>query len=370
MAWEGLRRSKDSSASLLLALLAGLPRAAAAEVSLPFVLVSDLDRASLVAGEGSWRAFLRYGELLLDDAAGGCDAAAERQQQHCPAPRRRYRVRMGREEELRSRHAYRGRGMELSDLALFGDPPELWSVCDSTGILHRLAGPLAAEGPRSVLPQRVLLDDGGTSHLPAKSEWMAVKDGLLHVGGHGKEWVSGGVIRGRGAEWVRVISDEGALQYQDWRERYGAIRNATGTSFPGYLSHEAVDWDAVHRRWVIAPRKAQASDVPGGYDDLADEQRGTNLLLQASEDFRTIRQTTVGSLEPAWGASGLRLLPAGADTRQARHALIVRSSEVGGSAQSSLGVFSVEDGQPMDSSALWHPVGPRKYEGVAWLIDK
>ena len=110
--------------------------------------------------------------------------------------------------------------------------------------------------------------------------------------------------------------------------------------------------------------------MPGGYDDLADEQRGTNLLLQASEDFRTIRQTTVGSLEPAWGASGLRLLPAGADTRQARHALIVRSSEVGGSAQSSLGVFSVEDGQPMDSSALWHPVGPRKYEGVAWLIDK
>ena len=84
------------------------------------------------------------------------------------------------------------------------DPPELWSVCDSTGILHRLAGPLAAEGPRSVLPQRVLLDDGGTSHLPAKSEWMAVKDGLLHVGGHGKEWVSGGVIRGRGAEWVRA----------------------------------------------------------------------------------------------------------------------------------------------------------------------
>ena len=43
---------------------------------------------------------------------------------------------------------------------------------------------------------------------------------------------------------------------------------------------------------------------------------------------------------------------------------------MGGSAQSSLGVFSVEDGQPMASSALWHPVGPRKYEGVAWLIDE
>ena len=85
-------------ATLLPALLTGLPRAAAAEVSLPFVLVSDLDRASLVAGEGSWRAFLRYGELLLDDAASGCDAAAERQQQHCPAPTRR-------SPELRHRQA-------------------------------------------------------------------------------------------------------------------------------------------------------------------------------------------------------------------------------------------------------------------------
>ena len=47
---------------------------------------------------------------------------------------------------------------------------------------------------------------------------------------------------------LREFSAEGALQYQDWRERYGAIRNATGTSFPGYLSHEAVDWDAAGSR--------------------------------------------------------------------------------------------------------------------------
>lgn len=349
-----------------------LPVAAAAstptDTRIPFVLVSDLDRASRTQNRGRpvWRAWLQHGELR-----GMGDAT-----------QRRYTVRIGREEELWSQHAYRERGLELSDLVQFGS--DLWSVCDSTGLLYRLRGVGDPEGGATALPQRVLLDDDGNASIPCKSEWMAVKDGELYVGGHGKEWVDAGVVRGRGAEWVRVLSSSGSLRYEDWHDRYAKLRAATNTSFPGYLSHEGVDWDEQRRRWVIVPRKAQDASVEGGYDDTTDETRGTNLLLSASENFDTVNVSTLGNLDSAWGASGIRLLPAAstclAAGTGARHVLVVRSSEQADQSRSSVGVFSLEDGQSLligtsdgesprigDDEAIWAPVGARKYEGVAWL---
>ena len=379
----------------LLAAAACVVAATATRDALPFVLVSDLDRASRVqdGGRPAWRATLLHGELERLPPPGVDEAGTGQ----CDPGSARYRVRLGREEELFSRHSYRERGMELSDLAQFGADRELWSVCDSTGLLYRLRGVSVSgsddDAPPTALPQRVLLDDDGNSSLPCKSEWMGVKDGSLYVGGHGKEWVSAGVVRGRGAEWVRVLGADGSVRYEDWHERYGKLRAATDTSFPGYLSHEAVDWDGAQRRWIMVPRKAQASSVEGGYDDTVDELRGTNLLLSVSEDFSAIQQVTLGAVDPAWGASGIRLLPVAegststvdgactaAASRQARHVLVLRSSEQGGHAESSLGVFSVDDGLSLLASdaggqaageagteAMWVSVGPRKYEGVALL---
>ena len=360
--------SEMAGALLVLLLVLLVAAAVSAPTPIPFVLVSDLDRASRSqdGGRPVWRAWLQHGELLAVDD---------------DVTQPRYTVRLGREEELLSQHSYRERGMELSDLVQFG--ADLWSVCDSTGLLYRLRGVGDERGP-TALPQRVLLDDDGNSSMPCKSEWMAVKDGALYIGGHGKEWVEAGVVRGRGSEWVRVLDPSGSLRYEDWHDRYGKLRAATNTSFPGYLSHEGVDWDAQQRRWIIVPRKAQVASAGGGYDDSADETRGTNLLLSVSEDFSTINISTLGALESAWGASGIRLLPAAgacpAAAVSARHVLVVRSSEHGVHCSSSVGVFSVEDGQSLlvagtdsgspqtgDGEAVWVPVGSRKYEGVSWL---
>ena len=367
--------------------------AAVPGLSYSFVFVSDLDRAShmLEGSRSVWRAWLQHGELLAFDDTSSADCSADA----CSRPRRRYRVRMGGAVELFSKHAYKDRGMELSDLVQFGEPGDLWSVCDSTGLLYRLPSASGGGNRRAVLPQRVLLDDDGSSSMPCKSEWMAVKDGSLYVGGHGKEWVDRGVVKGRGAEWVRVVGADGTLKYEDWHDRYAMLRAATNTSFPGYVSHEAVDWDDVSRQWVMAPRKAQYSSVEGGYDDKTDELRGTNLLLTVSEDFDTVGQLELGALDLAWGASGIRLLPTadGDDAQQqaARHVLVVSSSEQGDHAESSIGVFSMDDGQslllpddgddlPVDGGdavaavavaaadgVVWYPVGSRKYEGVSFL---
>lgn len=358
-------------ANAVLLLAAAAAAMCSEHAPVPFVLVSDLDRGSRTGTQGGgrpvWRAWVKHGELLVVD-----DDAAQR----------RYRVRMGREEELVSQHGYRERGMELSDLVQFGS--DLWTVCDSTGLLFRLRGVGNEEQTSVALPQRVLLDDDGNSTLPCKAEWMAVKDGSLYVGGHGKEWVDAGVVRGRGSEWVRVLGLDGSLRYEDWHDRYTKLRAATNTSFPGYLSHEGVDWDVEGRRWIIVPRKAQTASINGGYDDSTDETRGTNLLLSVSEDFSTINVSTVGPLDYSWGASGIRLLPTAGectiDSSRARHMIVLRSSEHSGQSKSSVGVFSVDDGQSLlvpesgtgshpaaSDEEVWVPVGSRKYEGVAWL---
>ena len=41
---------------------------------------------------------------------------------------------------------------------------------------------------------------------------------------------------------------------------YQALRKASNTSYPGYLWHEAVHWDARNRRWIILPRKESQTE--------------------------------------------------------------------------------------------------------------
>jgi hypothetical protein len=85
----------------------------------------------------------------------------------------------------------------------------------------------------------------------------------------------------------------------------GLLRRATGTEFPGYLTHEAVVFNHYTRQWVFLPRKA--SKQP--YTDATDEHCGTNLLLLVSEEFSNVTVLTVGPLEPEWGFSSIALVP-------------------------------------------------------------
>ena len=249
---------------------------------------------------------------------------------------RQYMVRLG-HEKLLSKHSYRERGMELSDLVQFDR--DLWTVCDSTGLLYRLRDVGDEERRPAVLPQRVLLDGDGNSSMPCKSEWMAVKDGALYVGGHGKEWVDAGVVRGRGAEWVRVLSPDGSLRYEDWHDRYAKLRVATNPRFQDILVTRVsigTRSDALDH----GPQKAQTASVEGGYDDGTDETRGTNLLLSVSEDFSTINTSTI-ELDVAWGRLGFGWCrPQSCSTTGLIHVTsLIRSSEHGDQSRSSVGAL-------------------------------
>lgn len=87
---------------------------------------------------------------------------------------------------------------------------------------------------------------------------------------------------------------------------YNALRKATNTSFPGYLSHEAVVWHPgkkeaflvrseyllnaapEKRKWLFLPRKA-SENIP--YDEQTDEHLASNLLLIVDEDFSHVEVT-------------------------------------------------------------------------------
>ena len=109
--------------------------------------------------------------------------------------------------------------------------------------------------------------------------------------------------------WVKAIDENGRIENFDWRPVYKALRAATGHTYPGYLWHEAVHWDALHRVWVVLPRKASASR----YSVAEDQRKGTNLLLLASEDFADIQVCKRDGCAAAW--AGGRVLTRGLQVR-------------------------------------------------------
>lgn len=274
--------------------------------------------------------------------------------------------------------------MELSDLVRWGPERDFWSVCDYTGVLYQLKGVGAApEGAESAkvtaLPRQVLLDEDGNSPLPAKSEWMVTKGDKLYVGGHGKEWVDNGVIKARGAEWVRVMGADGVLRYEDWHDRFAVLRAHTNATHPGYLSHEAAEWDAERGRWLFFPRKASTQGVP--YDDTTDETMGSNLMIIATEStespssgFGDVVVRSIGPHDAAWGVGAARLLPSFDETcgHDEGAVMLLRVFEDEHSVDTVLGVFDVKTGASLLSvggeDVVWTPLATTavKFEGIAF----
>jgi hypothetical protein len=92
----------------------------------PIALIEDPDRASIVANGGGlatteWQSILQMGVLIRDDKG-------------------EYSVKWRGELPFRSKYSYGGRGMELSDLAMFNN--ELVSIDDRTGILFKVSSQL------------------------------------------------------------------------------------------------------------------------------------------------------------------------------------------------------------------------------------
>jgi len=148
-----------------------------------FALIADMDKKA--QGEKHWlHTVLKVGTLRPHfEIRNG-----ERKQ--------KFSLQWDHEIPLKSRHAHKSRGLELSDLAYWKG--SLWSICDSTGILYEFV-PSSVAGSQAddefsctdyttaetinLVPKLIITDDGGTSTLPAKNEWIAVVDDRLYIGG-------------------------------------------------------------------------------------------------------------------------------------------------------------------------------------------
>lgn len=293
-------------------------------------IVTDLDTDSKSeAKSNTWLSYLKYGNLTISDS---------------------YNVNIqfdSKSVELTSRMSEGGRGMELSELVVFNG--KLYTVDDRTGIVYEIFN-------NKVIPWVILTDGNGKELKGFKCEWATVKDGRLYVGGLGKEWTTtDGEVVNTNPQWVKSIGPMGDIQHHDWKDNYNALRAKAGTTLPGYMIHESCVWSTVHQRWFFLPRRASKER----YEELKDERRATNLMLTASEDFKTVELNRIGNINPTHGFSSFKFIPG------TNHNVVValKSEEDGDKKATYIMVFNI------DGTILYGEtkIGDQKFEGIGFV---
>lgn len=298
--------------------------------SYTITVVADKDKAS--KGEGAWESSLLTGTLSRDEETG------------------RYAISWDKETiTLNSQINEGGRGMELSDLTYFNG--KLYTFDDRTGIVFEVD-----REKQRVIPQHILMDGNGRSGKGFKCEWGAVKDGLLYVGGLGKEWTnSEGKVLSRDPQYVKTIDTEGRIEHHSWVHVYEALREAAGTPNPGYLIHEAVRFNPVSRRWFFFPRRASKE----AYDDVLDEKRGANIVISTNEDFEDIKVSRIGPQIDSHGFSSFSFVP-----YRENEVVALKTEELDGNIATYITVFDLAKEQVLLEESK---IGDVKYEGVEFL---
>lgn len=210
----------------------------------------------------------------------------------------------------------------------------------------------------------------GLQVTPFKTEWAAIKESVLYVGGTGKEWTnSDGSILNEHMKWVKLIDERGRISNENWKFVYDKLRAVSNTSYPGYMVHEAVSFNHRRRQWVFLPRRM--SNVP--FSDPVDVMMGANTMFLVSEDFQHVEMRRVGPLEPDWGFSCIKPIISFADHPDLPdYYLGIKSKEVMNEEGemihegSKLVVFDLEGNIHSEFQSL-HAVD--KYEGIAFLPD-
>lgn len=263
-------------------------------------LISDLDKESRhPKHKYTWRSFYLKGRLGYARASETITISFDGTQP----------------TELTHSYAYKGRGMELSELTTFNG--RLLTFDDRTGLVYELAND-------NVVPWVLLMDGNGRTGKGFKSEWATVKDQRLYVGSMGKEWTtSEGDYQNYDPMYVKVINVDGEVsvytaqhlrlaafkfrrrrrssimafshfnriqvQHLNWMDNYKAIRAPLNIQWPGYMIHESAMWSDHHNRWFFLPRRCSKEK----YNETRDEMMGCNVLLSASEDFANVQMTKV-----------------------------------------------------------------------------
>uniref|UniRef100_A0A6A7G2S2 Apyrase n=2 Tax=Hirondellea gigas TaxID=1518452 RepID=A0A6A7G2S2_9CRUS len=257
------------------------------------------------------------------------------------------------EFELQSAHSEAGRGMELSELAIFQD--RLWTFDDRSGIAYEISK------DHQVIPRFILTEGDGNSPKGQKTEWATVCDDKLFVGSFGKEFVNPKTneITSVANLWVSIVDKFGIVTHENWTENYNALRKMTSTLYPGYMIIEAIEWSDIHQKWFILPRRV--SEDP--YDEVLDESRGSNVMLSASKDFSTVEVWKVGTLRPTHGFSSFKFVPGSDDSIVV--ALKTEENEKEGTQKTHIMAFELFSGKTlMDETEI-----PKafKFEGLIFL---
>lgn len=306
-------------------------------------IVTDLDQMSKIetAQKPQWRSYFKRGTIKRFRNQGQVS----------------YDIQWEPDKEIVGVLGEEGRGMEFSELVTYQG--KLLTVDDRTGVVFEITPELKA------IPRHILMEGNGETSKGQKNEWATEKDGLLYVGSFGKEYVnSDGTIKNKWNLWVSVIDKNGKVWHEDWTDKYEVLRKATDASWPGYMIHEAIEFDPINRRWVVLPRRV-SSDM---YDEKTDERKGSNLVLILDEDFtRVERKFAVGPAIPLRGWSTFKFQPgSNNDVIVAVKTEEEENKKTGVAAQRSfITVFRLSDGAELMEQT---PIpGSYKFEGLEFL---
>jgi len=292
-------------------------------------VISDKDKHS--KNSNSWDSILKSGTISRDTRTG------------------EYNIDWENEINVYSKMNEDGRGMELSDLTFFNN--QLLTFDDRTGIVYEVDAEKS-----QVIARHILTDGNGRTNKGFKCEWSTVKDGLLYVGGLGKEWTNpSGVLISRDPQYVKTIDINGHVEHISWVHVYEALREATGTVSPGYLIHEAVRFNPANRRWYFLPRRVSTEM----YDDVADERRGSNIVISTNEHFGDTKVSQVGERIPAHGFSAFAFVP-----HRENDIIALKTEEVEGDISTYIMAFDLEDGRVLLGETK---IGDVKFEGIEFL---
>ncbi|KAF0980516.1 hypothetical protein FDP41_013730 [Naegleria fowleri] len=308
----------------------------------PILLVADRDKASKVNDEKKgtlWKSVLVRGLLKRNEQTGEYSLSVN-----------------GKPMEIVGQLVEGSRGMELSELKMYNG--KLYSADDRTGIVYQIM--VTSSGNNGdiqvkAIPRHILPDGNGeTTSKGFKCEWATVKDNKLYIGSIGKEWTTGdGVVLNHDPMYVKTIDANGKVEHVDWIKNYKALLRAVGIKDKGYMVHEAAEWSEFHKRWFFLPRRVSFES----YDEKKDEQRGSNYVISASEDFSHIEFARIGDIiSPARGFSSVKFIP-GRPTEM----IAVKSEETDEAIRSYLMVFDISTGKVLMPETL---IIDEKIEGM------
>lgn len=305
------------------------------EAEYTFGVVADLDLQSRDPQEFLWRSYLKKGRVVRLNP------------RHLPD---KFTLVWDEELELNSSTATRNRSMELSELVNYNY--NLIAFCDFSGIAYKI------DARTGKTFQRWAIADGdGDEPKPFKSEWACIKEGVIYLGSIGFEWYGkDGALQHRNPEWIKTIDSSGLVRNLNWHPVYQAIRTKTNTTLPGYLWHEAVEWEPHQRLWIMLPRFASTERkyVPG-----AESQACANLLIIADEGFTDIRVRLLDHHDQRYGFTSVRRLP-GSHSRF----MVLRVWEQGRQQRTQAAIIDLEGNFYSDPPYI--EVGERKFEGLAF----